>query len=436
LISMIDVENCLRTNTWNGYLELRGEKLSLRSIKIENGQIHTEECTREGVGIRAIDKREAFLSSNMTDLEKKVKKAISAASEGDKHLNLKECNPLEMKEPCILSFGSLTETVSLLKTFYEDVKKDHHFSVSIHYKEIEGEKCICTSEGINAEKEVAFWTMSVEVTEKINRRYIRATEETGSKTHYMEPWGIKEHILRKVNSQIKGMPSKSGRFPCVLGPIAAGTIVHEAVGHMCEADFADQCLRWMREQQIAPDIVTIRDDGLYPGGFGTEQVDDEGVPTRAVTIIKKGVLNMFLTDRLYAERLELPLTGSARGESFEVKPLIRMRTLVVKEGTADTDELMEDIHFGYLCCSPQGATVKNFRFRMGLQECYEIRNGEIGNPVVPHCVEGDTFSFLENIEALGKKSDAAHFECEKEQKIQVSQISPSILMGKEGIFFH
>ncbi|MBU7013110.1 MAG: TldD/PmbA family protein [Theionarchaea archaeon] len=433
---MIDIENYLRTNRWNRYLELRGEKLSLRRVKIENGQIHTEEYTREGVGIRAIDKREVFLSSAMIDLEKKVKKAISAASEGNERLNLKECNPLDTKEHCVLSFNPFTETVDLLKSFYEDLKKGHHFSVSIYYKEIEGEKCICTSEGTHAEKEIAFWAMSVEVSEQINRKYIRATEETGSKTHCMEPWGLKEHMLRKVDSQIKGIPPKSGTFPCVLGPIAAGTIVHEAVGHMCEADFADQGLRWMRGQQIAPDSVTIVDDGQYPGGFGTEQVDDEGVPTRAVTIIKKGVLNTFLTDRLYAERLELPLTGSARGESFKVKPLVRMRTIAVKEGTADIDELMEDIHFGYLCCSPQGAAVKNFRFRMGFQECYEIKNGEIGNPVVPHFIEGDTFSFLENIEALGKKSDAAHFECEKEQKVQVSQVSPGILLGKEGIYFH
>ena len=132
----------------------------------------------------------------------------------------------------------------------------------------------------------------------------------------------------------------------------------------------------------------------------------------------------------------LPLTGSARGESFEVKPLIRMRNTILKEGTCDLDELMEDIDYGYLCLFPQYSRVENFRFRLGLQACYEINKGEIGDPVIPQYIQGDTFSFLENINKIGRDTDCANFDCEKGQRVYVSQISPSVLVNKGGIYVY
>ena len=60
----------------HGYVELRGEHVSFKTIVFKDDQIHMKESEREGVGIRVVDKKEVFLPSTLDDLEKNVKKAF------------------------------------------------------------------------------------------------------------------------------------------------------------------------------------------------------------------------------------------------------------------------------------------------------------------------------------------------------------------------
>jgi TldD protein len=430
------LEKCLKKNVWDRYIELRGEDLSLKSTIFRDDDNYVEESKRKGVGIRAIDKKEIFLPSTLVDLEKKAKKAISLAQDGEEPLKIKEIHPVETREKSSLSFPPPEESQKMLADFYWDLRECQNGSVYMHYIEIEGKKYIKTSEGTDIEKDITFWNLSIEISSTKDKRTINVVEGLSSKVQRMELSGVKESILRRLHAQLEGSKSKTGTFPCVLGPIVAACVVHEAVGHNCEAEFADQGLYWMKEQKIAPEFVNITDDGRYPGGIGTETFDDEGVPTRKVGIIKRGILKGFLTDRIHARKMDLPLTGSLRGASFKVRPLIRMRNIILEEESATLNELMEDIKFGYFCQFPQYSRVENFRFQVGLEECYEITRGEVGNPVICQYLEGDTFSFLENIEAIGKDSDYANFVCEKGHKIDLTQMSPSVLMKKGGIHFH
>ena len=348
---------------------------------------------------------------------------------------MEEIKHSKAKEGNLLTFPPIEESLKVLTDFYWELRECQDGSVSIQYSEVEGKKYVKTSEGTDIEKDIAFWKVGIEIS-SVKVRRIRVSAELNSKAGRMDLSGVKERLLKGYYAQLEGSKAKSGTFPCVLGPIVAGCVVHEAVGHNCEADFADQGLYWMKGQNIAPEFVTVIDDGRYPGGAGTEKYDDEGVSTNTVEIIKKGVLKAFLTDRIWAKEMGIPLTGSARGASFKVKPLVRMRNTILEEGNATLDELMEDIKCGYFCECPQYSRVENFRFRVGLQECYEIKNGEIGDPVVPQYIEGDIFSLMENIEDIGGDSSCANFGCEKGQRVLVSQISPSILINKGGIYFY
>lgn len=427
------LDTCLQKNGGDAYVELRGEDLRVRTIVLQ-GDTQVRESKREGVGIRVIDRKEVFLPSSLDELEKKVGKAISLAQEGDERIEMEEISIVKARVGRLLTFPPLEESLKVLTDFYWELRECQDGSVYLHYSEVEGEKYVKTSEGLDIEKDIAFWKVGVQIS-GVKKR-VNVSKELNSQVEKMDLSGVKERLLKGYHAQMEGSNPKTGTFPCVLGPIVAGCVVHEAIGHNCEADFADQGLYWMKGQKIAPEFVTIIDDGRYPGGAGTEKYDDEGVLTSTVEIMRNGVLKSFLTDRIWAKKMGLPLTGSARGASFQVNPLIRMRNTILEEGNALLNELMEDIKFGYFCEYPQYSRVENFQFRVGLQECYEINHGEIGNPVVPHYIGGDTFSFMENIKDIGSDSDCANFDCEKGQKILVSQISPSILMNKGGIYIY
>jgi predicted Zn-dependent protease len=418
----------------SAYLELRGETLTVRDIVINDTTDCEEEYERKGVGIRAIGKREIFKPSTLPCLEKDAKKVISLAQKGAKRMRLKEISPVKTHERTSFFLPSIEETHRMLADFHRNLRVPHA-SVGIHYREVTGKKYIMTSESTDIEKDVTFWSLTTNVQSSVRGRTVMICEESGSKTQKPRFSELQKRLLGRFQTLLEGVKPRCGTFPCVLGPIVAGSVIHEAVGHNCEADFAHDGLYWMKDQKIASEVVTVRDDGRYPRGIGTEKYDDEGVPTREVELIKSGILNAFLTDRIHAGKMNLPLTGSSRGASFEAKPLIRMRNIALETGSATLDELLEGIRYGFLCCSPLYSRVENFEFYVGIQECYEIRNAEISKPVILDHIEGETFSFLKNIENIGKNCERADFQCEKEQRIYVSQIAPSIRVKKGGVRF-
>jgi PmbA protein len=66
-------------------------------------------------------------------------------------------------------------------------------------------------------------------------------------------------------------------------------------------------------QKIASDKVSIIDDGLLPGCFGTAPFDSEGVPCRKTTVIENGELRSYLLDTYYGRKLGMKSTGNADG---------------------------------------------------------------------------------------------------------------------------
>ena len=82
-------------------------------------------------------------------------------------------------------------------------------------------------------------------------------------------------------------------------------------------------------------------------------------------------------------------TGNARAESYLYSPIIRMRNTFFEPGTFSEEELLENIDFGYFCADFRGGQAQlNASFQVGIQEAYEIVNGEIGRPVTDLSISG------------------------------------------------
>src|SRR5204863_480309 len=62
---------------------------------------------------------------------------------------------------------------------------------------------------------------------------------------------------------------------------------------------------------VAGATITIVDDGVKRGGFGSSPFDGEGVPTRRTMVIERGVLKSYLLNTYVARKLGLATTGNA-----------------------------------------------------------------------------------------------------------------------------
>ncbi|AEB94389.1 zinc metalloprotease TldD [Metallosphaera cuprina] len=217
---------------------------------------------------------------------------------------------------------------------------------------------------------------------------------------------IVETIKRRIDGQLKGRPPKGGDYNVVLAPDVVGVFSHEAVGHLSEADLAvNGILSNVKGKKVAPEYVSIIDSGFSdnPMAHGILPYDDDGVESRDVKIVDKGVIGEFLVDRYYAAYLGERPTGNARAEDFRSTILIRMRNTYMLPGEMSKDELIEEIKDGYLMVSPLGGqTSPDGTFQFGIQEGYRIERGEIKESLRNVGISGYTIETLGKINGVSK----------------------------------
>ena len=115
-------------------------------------------------------------------------------------------------------------------------------------------------------------------------------------------WAPTEEQLTRLVSTAhpaRGRPASppSSSPPVVLAPQAAGVLLHEVVGHLCEDPGQDpgSLLEdlWGRRLVRAP--LGYVDDPTRPGLAASYAVDDEGSPARAVRVMDRGRLKGLLS---------------------------------------------------------------------------------------------------------------------------------------------
>ncbi len=140
-----------------------------------------------------------------------------------------------------------------------------------------------------------------------------------------------------------------GDLPVVLAPGVTGILLHEAMGHGFEADFNRKGVSIYADRigdKIAPDFVTIYDDGTNGRERGSINIDDEGVAGQRTALVEKGVLRSYMHDRISAAHYGTASTGSGRRQSFRYPPVPRMRNTYMVDGPHDPQAIIESVDKG------------------------------------------------------------------------------------------
>lgn len=108
--------------------------------------------------------------------------------------------------------------------------------------------------------------------------------------------------------------------PVVLSPAVAAALLGLAVhGFLADAVLERHSMLADRVgEPVASELVTVVDDPTMPGAPLAAPIDDEGSLTRATTLVERGRLRGFLSDRRAAERLPGAVPGagwSAQGDT-------------------------------------------------------------------------------------------------------------------------
>ncbi len=226
----------------------------------------------------------------------------------------------------------------------------------------------------------------------------------------------------------------AGSYPIVLASGWGGVWLHEAIGHLLEADLAlaGQAPP-VHGQRLGTDGVTLHDDAQRPNGRGTNPFDDEGQPAQTTVLVEDGYLRGLLTDRRTAQRYARRGTGNGRRQDYRHPPLPRMTNLVLTPGPHDPDELVRDVPDGlYICQIGRGRIAPDrTTYSFDVLEGYRIEAGRITFPVTGLRVQGRCQDALQALVGVANdfKLETARGLCSKHgQVVPVSVGMPTVLL--------
>jgi TldD protein len=210
---------------------------------------------------------------------------------------------------------------------------------------------------------------------------------------------------RRAAALLDAATVKGGTYPVVLDNEMAGVFIHEAFGHLSEADFVyenPQAREMMTlGRRFGRAVLNVGDNGAAPGLRGTLPYDDEGTPTQDTPLIQEGVLVGRLHSRETAAKLGERPTGNARAISYRHPPIVRMTNTYIANGQGSLQDLIRDIKLGVYACSAFGGqtVLENFSFTAAYG--HMIRDGHLAELVKDVVLAGNLFQTLDRIERIG-----------------------------------
>ncbi len=197
---------------------------------------------------------------------------------------------------------------------------------------------------------------------------------------------------------------RGGNYTVVVDPDLTGTFVHEAFGHLSEADFVYENPDWQKilklGRKMGREFLNITDGGTVQDEGGTMKYDDEGTSTQLTHLVKDGMLTGRLHSRETAHALGEEPTGNARAVSYRFPPIVRMTNTSIEPGPHTFKDMISDIEYGIYAVRPHGGQTALEQFTFGADEGFEIVNGKVGKRLRNVSISGNLFKTMENIDMI------------------------------------
>jgi TldD protein len=401
--------------------EVEETNIALRGAKVETlsegialgGQVRA--CYRGGWGFASFD--------NLDSLVTEIETAIAAAKMvGKEETILAAVEPVQISCQIPLT-GSDPRQISLatkksLCDRYNEILRGYSNSItstSVRYGDSSHQVIIATSEGSIIEQSWSDLEMRFAATARNGDIVQTGRETTGSRTAYEDLTDLDNIVESSAQRAVEALtlPTITGNiYTVVIDPILTGLFVHEAFGHLSEADMVYEnpdLLEVMsmgkqfgnRDLQIfdgAAPISTTDDRTIHRGSY---YYDDEGTPATTTQLIKDGVLVGRLHSRETAGKLGEKPTGNARCLNYHYSPIVRMTNTWIGRGTTPVADLFVDIKEGVYAKNWLGGMTNGEMFTFSAGEGWMIRNGKLAEPVRDITLSGNVFKTLANIEAIG-----------------------------------
>ena len=218
-----------------------------------------------------------------------------------------------------------------------------------------------------------------------------------------DPEGIGKEAAARALRRLGARKVSTCQVPVVFDAETARSLV----GHIFEAVRGDAIYRnasflaGKLGERVAGENITILDDGLRPGGFGSRPFDDEGVPPKVTPVIEGGVLRNYLLNSYTARKLNLRTTGNA-SRGVTGPPGVGPKNFYLAPGTSTREEILRTVKSGFYVTEliGMGVNVVTGDYSRGAAGLW-IESGKLTYPVEEVTIAGSLPAMLNHIVVIG-----------------------------------
>lgn len=209
---------------------------------------------------------------------------------------------------------------------------------------------------------------------------------------------------------------QGGEMPVVIHNGFGGVILHEACVHGLEATSVAKGMSVFCNklgQKVASDIVNAVDKGDNQDAWGSINVDDEGTPSQCNVLIENGILKSYLVDKRNAKKMNHPITGSSRRQSYKNVTTSRMTNTYFLNGDSTFDEIIKNTKYGLFAKVMGGGSVNpaTGEFNFAVNVAYMIEDGKITKPVKGATLIGSGKDVLLRIDMIANNLEYGYGMC-------------------------
>ena len=156
-------------------------------------------------------------------------------------------------------------------------------------------------------------------------------------------------------------------------------------------------------ERVFSELVSVRDNGLLPGGMGSAPCDGEGVPHQDTALVTGGVLEAFLYDSYWGKRMGRPSTGNAVRGGAKGAPRMGVHNLCIEPGEAVLETLIAGVERGVLITDVMGMHTANpisGDFSVGAAGFY-LEGGKVLHPVKGIALAGNLLELFRGVDLVG-----------------------------------
>ncbi|HPS56886.1 MAG TPA: TldD/PmbA family protein [Spirochaetota bacterium] len=373
-------------------------------VKFKNNRLHSlTENENSGTGVRLnIDGHTGFSSTNDdSNIERIAKLAASLSKFGDiENFTL----PADTKslfdpyDPEIENFNLQNEISACEASIDELTRRFPGISIDMGVTASTGSLRLANSEGIDISYRDSYYSASVSATLVLEDGTRIETWEGESHTKPVEFREMAGVVADKIEKALTARKIESGMYPVILPPSAFGSLLGLVISGFSAVPVW-KGISPMAEKQgtrVFSEKLTVKDTPVITGSPYSIPFDAEGVNVADKFLVNSGVVETFIADLKYAERLGIAPTGNA-SRGYSSLPGPSFTGIEVNPGSETHESIISAIKKGIVAHQFIGLGQSNTitgDFSASMDLAYLVEDGKITGRVKDCMISGNIIQLL------------------------------------------